>query len=177
MLSGPDWCSAYPTSKSTDDLVEPFRSKCKAFIDALQSAGATVTVADTYRPPARAWLLHWCCMIAYAKQDPATVPVAAIPATDFDIDIQWDHGNAPESIAAALAMAKGYGIVYPAALSSRHTQGLAIDMDITFDGRMGLNLPHYRIEGNNPSSLYAAGASYGVIKLLSDPPHWSSDGH
>jgi hypothetical protein len=25
--------------------------------------------------------------------------------------------------------------------------------------------------------LHKIGASYGVIKLLSDPPHWSSDGH
>lgn len=27
------------------------------------------------------------------------------------------------------------------------------------------------------SSLHAVGATYGVYKLLSDPPHWSDDGH
>lgn len=25
--------------------------------------------------------------------------------------------------------------------------------------------------------LYAVGATYGVQKLVSDPPHWSDDGH
>ncbi len=28
----------------------------------------------------------------------------------------------------------------------------------------------------NNSDLYSVGASYGVIKLISDPPHWSDDG-
>ena len=27
------------------------------------------------------------------------------------------------------------------------------------------------------SDLYPVGASYGVHKLESDPPHWSADGH
>jgi uncharacterized Zn-binding protein involved in type VI secretion len=27
------------------------------------------------------------------------------------------------------------------------------------------------------SDLHAVGASYGVHKLVSDPPHWSDDGH
>lgn len=30
--------------------------------------------------------------------------------------------------------------------------------------------------GANPH-LQLVGASYGVIKLATDPPHWSSDGH
>jgi hypothetical protein len=27
------------------------------------------------------------------------------------------------------------------------------------------------------ASLQQVGQSYGVIKLVSDPPHWSTDGH
>ena len=30
--------------------------------------------------------------------------------------------------------------------------------------------------GSNPE-LIAVGATYGVFKLVSDPPHWSDDGH
>ena len=30
--------------------------------------------------------------------------------------------------------------------------------------------------GSN-QALWAVGASYGVRKLASDPPHWSADGH
>lgn len=172
MLSGQEWCSQFPTSVSLDDLAEPFQAKAKAFIDALEAVGCKVPISATYRPSERAWLMHWCCMIAFAKQDPASVP-----ATE-GIDIQWDHGNSVDSIGAATAMAKGYGIVYPAALTSRHTQRLAIDMEIIFpEGQYALNLPHTQIVSGQPSTIYAAGASYGVIKLLSDPPHWSNDGH
>jgi hypothetical protein len=30
--------------------------------------------------------------------------------------------------------------------------------------------------GSNPD-LIAVGATFGVIKLVTDPPHWSDDGH
>ncbi|MND07346.1 hypothetical protein D3C83_292530 [compost metagenome] len=30
--------------------------------------------------------------------------------------------------------------------------------------------------GSNPQ-LIAVGKTFGVIKLVSDPPHWSDDGH
>lgn len=30
--------------------------------------------------------------------------------------------------------------------------------------------------GMNPA-LHAVGQTYGVIKLVADPPHWSDDGH
>jgi hypothetical protein len=31
--------------------------------------------------------------------------------------------------------------------------------------------------GTTSANLHAVGASYGVHKLASDPPHWSTDGH
>jgi hypothetical protein len=30
--------------------------------------------------------------------------------------------------------------------------------------------------GNDNKELHAVGATYGVHKLVSDPPHWSHDG-
>jgi hypothetical protein len=162
-FAGPEWVSMFPTSKSLDDLVEPFQSNCRAFIAALEEKGATVTISATYRPVERAAMMHWCCMIAPANgeagMDPDAVPL--IPG----VDIQWNLGTPEETIAASKAMREGYGIVYPAALISRHTQHLAIDMTIT--GQYGMS----------PSALWAYGATFGVIKLISDLPHWSSDGH
>jgi len=153
------WCSQFPTSTSLDDLISPFRENCKSFIQYLEGAGATVSVAATYRPPERAYLMHYCCMIAGGpNMDPAAVP--PFPG----VGIQWDLGSAELSVGAAKAMMKGYGIAYPAALVSRHTQRRAIDM--TING--------FALSGQ---ALWDLGKTYGLIKLVSDPPHWSDDGH
>jgi hypothetical protein len=111
--------------------------------------------------------MHNCCMIApmngEAGMDPNEVPPMA------GVDIIWNLGDPAETVAACKAMRERYGIAYPAALVSRHTQRLAIDMTISGD-----NIP----EGQD---LYNWGAKFGVIKLplsvLNDPPHWSTDGH
>jgi len=58
-----------------------------AFISQLQKAGASVSIADTYRPPERAWLMHWCCMIGGSGQDPAAVPAMA------GVEIDWTCGG------------------------------------------------------------------------------------
>lgn len=170
-LSGPGFCRLFPTSVSLDDLEPVFQSNCRAFIGALESAGAKVSISATFRPPQRAAMMHFSWMIAKAKMDPAAVPVID------GVDIQWNHGNPTETIEAASEMVKTYGIAYPPALVSRHSQRLAIDMTIDFNGKQILELPNQSIDVNQPSLLYATGARYGVIKLVSDQPHWSSDGH
>jgi hypothetical protein len=174
-ISGPDWVHKFPQSNSVDDLAEPFRGNVNRFLSALSDAGATVSIAATLRPPERAYLMHFSFLIARAGADPSTVP--AMPG----VDIQWAHDGAQ---AAAEAMVRGYDIVFQPALASRHTQGLAIDMDITWQDDLTMTdangvattisgLP--RSGGN--SALQAVGNSYGVKKLATDPPHWSSDGH
>jgi hypothetical protein len=146
-------------------------------------------VAATYRPPQRAYLMHWAWLIVKRDRDPATVP------SMDGVDIQWMHedpeGNysRPLSIAAARAMVVGFDIdrlgVAPA-LQSRHTLGYGIDMSISWNGmleipdadgniiqirtlpRTGLNLQLRRV-----------GESYGVIKYNRtgrDDPHWSDNG-
>lgn len=170
MLSGPDWCNQFPTSKSLDDLIDPFKTNCKNFIEALTKAGATVVIAATYRPVERAFLMHFSALLSEGKIKASDIP--KFPG----IDIQWNQGNEIASIGAAKQMAKKYGILYPPALASRHTERLAIDMDIHYPASITLS------DGTKITThedLVVAGANFGVIKFKYgiDPPHWSSDGH
>ncbi len=183
-LSGPSWVAQFPTSKSVSDLVEPFQTNVKNFLQALDDAGADVSIAATFRPPQRAFLMNVSFLIAKGLLNPADAPA------NPDIDIQWLHTDAagdPDPAASSQAaeqMVAGYGIVFAPALQSRHTQGLAVDMDITWSGDLAIadatgatvivaGMPS---DGGN-TTLHTVGATYGVIKLITDPPHWSSDGH
>ena len=181
-LSGAHWVSFFPTSRSLDDLAAPFRESAKGFVKALRDAGANVAVSATLRPPERAYLMHFAWMIAKQNLDPATIPPRP------GVPIQWQHPTLAKSRAAARAMVNAYGIspglMEPPSLTSRHTDGLAIDMTIAWAGALAIR----RSDGSNDaivtsprngsnSRLIAVGKTYGAIKLLSDPPHWSSDGH
>lgn len=171
MLSGPNWCSKFPTSVSLSDLIEPFQTNCKNFISALESAGAKISISATYRPVERAWLMHYAAALSEGLIQPSAIPIHS------NIDIQWNHGNLLDSKTAALQMAKGYGIVYPPALESRHTQRLAVDMWITWPP-VSITLSDGTTISDN-TSLFAAGEKFGVIKFKygNDAPHWSNDGH
>jgi hypothetical protein len=188
-LSGVAWVNRYRGSSSLRDLRGSFRDRAEAFVDALRAAGATVTISATYRPPQRAYLMHWSWLIVKRNLDPALVP-----AMD-GVGINWMHADAegnysrPLSFAAARAMVEGFSIqrlgVAPA-LQSRHTLGRAIDMNIRWNG--GLTIPD--ADGNvvhiatPPRSglnlqLRRVGESYGVIKYNRagrDDPHWSDNG-
>jgi hypothetical protein len=183
-LSGIHWVDQFRASSSVDDLAEPFRTNVDTFLSTLKDAGATVAIADTLRPPERAYLMYWSFCIVNGTANPAKVPLTN------GVDIQWVHTDPQGNIdsastrAAAADMVKAYGIVFAPALSSRHSQGLAIDMTISWQGDLiSKNAPGTAIRiassprnGLNPE-LHRVGASYGVIKLVTDPPHWSSDGH
>jgi len=107
------------------------------------------------------------------------------------VDIQWLHLNAqgqPDlaaSRSAAEQMVQGYGIVFKPALTSRHTEGKAIDMTITWQNSLLIangsgtmvTISSSPRDGAGNADLHQVGSSYGVNKLLTDPPHWSSDGH
>lgn len=186
--SGPQWVAQFPGSNSVADLQPDFRDKVKAFISRLTDSGATVSIAATFRPPERAYLMHWCSAIAgfINKKTGKMVIVPAANATPMaGVDIDWTHGgDAQAAKTAAQQMVAGYGIAYPAALVSRHTQRRAIDMNVTWTGTLNIadfngaahaiaSMPR---SGSN-AELIAVGKTFGVIKLLSDPPHWSDDGH
>lgn len=170
--SGAQWCARYPTSVSLDDLVQPFQGGLESFIAALRAAGASVTVSATHRPKERAYLMHWCCRIA-AGEDPKLAPAMS------GVAIDWTHGgNRAAAVAAAKAMKAGYGIAYPAALVSRHTQRRAADMTVRWTGTIRVRDAHgVQVPCTQQKDIWPVGASYGVRKLASDPPHWSDDGH
>jgi hypothetical protein len=183
MLSGPDWVSQFPASRAIDDLEITFRGKVERFLGALRSAGATVTISSTCRPPQRAYLMHWAWRIAKEGYDPQKVPSLE------GVTINWWHGDAARSRQAAQAMVNGYGInnlKVPPALTSRHIQGLAIDMDIAWQGQLKIKQADSSIrlitstptDGAN-GDLIEVGKTYGVIHFINvakDRPHWSTDG-
>ena len=185
MLSGELWVSKFPNSTDTDDLADPFKANAKKFIAALEAAGAAVSVNATLRPKERAFLMHWSFRIAKEGFDPEKVPEMA------GVDIDWVHkdskGNKSldASKLAASQMVDGYDIAFRPALESRHSEGKAIDMDISWSSA---ELKIKDVAGNDVTiklgakdgsntELQKVGKTYSVIKLVSDPPHWSSDGH
>jgi hypothetical protein len=171
-FSGPKWVAKFPGGRSTSALSSSFGTKVDNFIAAIKSAGGAVTIAATFRPLKRAFLMHYSCRIAKQKFDPAKVPKYT------GIDINWVHPAAADSINAADQMRKGYDIVYPPAPKSNHTARRAIDM--TIRGIIGKTMKD--AEGNDVAikrdkDLHKVGATYGVKKLVKDKPHWSEDGH
>ena len=181
-LSGAAWWHAnqanYPNSSRLADLASPFREKAMRFIAALQAAGAQVSVTSTLRNPIRAYLMHYSGKVASGAVAPSAVPAKA------GCPIVWDHGNLASSKAGAREMYQLFGIKFPASLTSLHIQGEAVDMTIGWSGMLSiadangvkhaLGAPR---SGETNSGLHAVGATYGVHKLLSDAPHWSSTGH
>lgn len=176
-LSGAQWTARFPTSQSIADLAAPFSDHVAAFVKAMQDAGATVQISATFRPKERAYLMHWAWMIGKTGFDPASVP--PMPG----VAIQWRHPTPAATKAAALDMVAAYGMVQVAVLNSRHTEREAIDMTIRWAGTLNIRQPDETVRsiGSQPrnggnAELVRVGHSYGVIKLISDPPHWSNDG-
>ncbi len=181
-LSGAAWWHAnqakYPTSHSVDDLKSPFRENAAAFIKAMKDAGASVSIGATLRHPTRAHLMHYCVKVAKGQIAPNKVPAIA------GCDIQWDHGNLAASKKGAQEMADLFDIAFPASLTSLHIFARAIDMTISWAGRLAIKDANGAVKnigaprnGKDNAALHKVGASYKVFKLVSDPPHWSDNGH
>lgn len=186
MLSGRAWTSRYPDTASTGDLADGFRTNVDNFLAALAAAGATRGISSTLRPQQRAFLMHYAYMIDKEGTAPADVP--SYPG----IDIEWVHKDSdgqPDLAAsrtAAHEMVASYGIVDKPSLTSRHVEGLAIDVTIGWSG----DLTIAKADGTSQTitttprsgmndDLIEVGATYGVVKSrrgAKDPPHWSNDG-
>lgn len=170
--SGAQWVSRFPGSASLDDLEPGFKGKVEKFVGAITAAGGAVNIAATYRPRERAYLMHYSSKISRGE-----ITADKVPAMN-GVNIDWVHDSEEESKKAASAMARGFTIVYPPALISRHTEKAAVDMTITgIVGKKVKNASGDDVEIKRLSDLNAVGATYGVNKLVSDPPHWSDDGH
>lgn len=96
--------------------------------------------------------------------------------------IVWDHEDAAASRKAAKEMVALFGVVYQPSLTSRHIAGKAIDMSISWSGTKKIkNASETEIELTVPADgsntlLHAVGETYGVVKNVKDPPHWSDNG-
>ncbi|MGQ8817655.1 peptidoglycan-binding domain-containing protein [Serratia sp. NA_13] len=140
-LSGKKWVSRFQGSNSTTTLSPTFESNVIAFLQSLKNAWAHVTISATQRPSERAYLMHWSWKLARALINPDNVPKKT------GVNIEWCHRNGDgkidrnKSIQAAKDMVIAYKMtnlnVAPA-LKSRHTEGNAIDMDITWVGSLEL---------------------------------------
>lgn len=189
VLSGNRWVSQYLGANRLQELRQPFRSHAEAFVGTLRAAGARVTINATYRPPERAYLMHWCWKIAKNRVKPEDVPAmngVSISWKHYDKDDKYSHD---QSVEAARAMVRAFQMerlgVAPS-LNSRHTLGFGIDMTISWNGELTLpdayghmvkitSLPR---TGMN-RELHRVGASYGVVKYNRsgrDDPHWSDTG-
>jgi hypothetical protein len=185
-LSGPQWVNKYRGSIDPNDCVGDFRNNLKQFLKALQDAGVKVQISATLRPPERAYLMHHAYKIANNVEDPSNIPRMPTLLIDWVHRDEAGEPDLPASRSAASQMVTGFGIVAQPALVSRHTQGRAVDMDISWTGTLTIaprEGPPRAIKsmprtGEN-KDLHAIGASYGVIKaaFAGDPPHWSDDGH
>lgn len=181
-LSGKAWFDAnqadYPNSSDVADLSPAFGAHVREFVAALQKGGAHVSVSSTLRNKNRAFIMHWAWKVAHGKVKPGKVPV------NPEVDIEWDHGDDKASRKAAAEMVAAFHIKYAPSLTSNHIVGKAIDMDITWTGPItvkdhagkDVKVDKPRTGAGN-AALHKVGASYGVKKLSTDPPHWSIDGH
>jgi peptidoglycan hydrolase-like protein with peptidoglycan-binding domain len=174
-LSGATWWranqSTYPNSQSVDDLVSPFRENVRNFIAALRAGGASVRVSATRRNRIRAHLMHYSWKVSKGQIAPADVP-----AID-GCGIVWDHGDDAASRRGAAEMVRLFSIVFKPSLTSNHIAGTAIDMTIRYSGTITLtDAAGKKVEVASAAALNRVGASYGVRKLASDPPHWSANG-
>lgn len=177
-VSGAQWVARFPTSTSLADLTPAFSKAVTNFIAAIEAAGSSVNISATYRPPERAYLMHYAWAIAKDGASPTHIEAKA------GVNIDWAHLGAKgrsdrkAAVKAASAMVSGFAMAHSAVLVSRHTEKRAIDMTISGvvgkseNDASGKATPIHSLKDLNP-----VGKSYGVIKLVSDAPHWSDDGH
>lgn len=179
-VSGAQWCGRHLGSHDLADLVEPFRGGAIAYVEALRAAGASVSISATWRPAERAYLMHYCCLVAGYRDKSGVfhqISPDAVPAF-AGVDIDWTHGgDVGGARAAAVAMREAYSIAFPAALVSNHTRRTAIDMTIHWAGTIHVKDARGVVHAvTTQQDLWPIGASFGVRKLPSDDPHWGSDG-
>lgn len=182
-LSGAQWCARFPRSDSIVTLKPSFQLSVSSFLWALQQAGASYRIHNTFRPVEACYLMRHAWLIWQLRIRPEAVN----PYPGVQID--WVHETREKSIEAGRRMCAGYqimGLQDAPAAESNHSKGLAIDMSIAWNGALRVtdssgdevvieSLPR----DNMNSALWAIGSTYGVKRYHNpgrDKPHWSIDG-
>lgn len=182
-LSGAQWVGRFRGTRKISDLEPGFQASVNNFVAALKQAGAMHTPTSTYRPPERAYLMHWSWLIWQHRVDPRNVPPMD------GVLIEWVHPSLEESCQAAEDMVMGYqidGLDTPPAPHSQHTARQAIDMVFSWSGTLSIvdangNTVEITTTPRNEMNarLHQVAASYGVIKYkggYDDRVHWSTTG-
>jgi hypothetical protein len=165
--SGTQWVPLFASTKSFDELREPFRTNAKNLYDALTNAGATVSVAATFRSQKRAYLMHMAGKVkdnvSFAL-NPVRFRDNEIPDHDpfkgpLDITFAYltpqGELDVAATTAAAAAMCSGYGIAFPAGYpATRHGDRRAVDMTIRWDGAKQFDLGMPIAPGTGTGELY-----------------------
>ena len=114
----------------------------------LKENSIEVEVASTLRPKERAYLYHYCLAIAAGASLDKVDKLATV-------DIEWDHGDAEKSKAAAKEMAGAFGLVGRAAYPSNHSDGNALDMKMNFssNAKNGKNTIAYKVQPTDTDTV------------------------
>lgn len=181
----------YPAYTDINELEAGFRQNVENFRAALAAAGIKTTVFSTYRPPERAYLMHYAWLIAKNRLSDEHLSDASQIPTMPGVDINWDYKNAQLTRQAAQEMLAffdiGSNLKTAPALRSRHTARLALDMDVSWSGTKSIlnaSGKAVTIRNNQGSAalnpkLIKLAATYGVIHFhipSKDKTHWSNDG-
>ena len=168
--SGPQWHARFMGSNDLDELVEDFRTKAKAFDNAMRVAGISVHINVTYRPVERSYLMYNAFQIAKGAS-----PVGIKPWPGVNID--WEHrkpDGTPDLVAAknaAIAMCDKYELDLKGKKqkvgkpkNSNHNKRLAIDMRIEgYVGKTIVDNTGAKVKIKSFDTLRKVGESYGVI--------------
>ena len=194
-LSGKEWVKEYKEKEGQseesllNDLEYNFKNNVVTFINVLRNSGASVVVTSTRRSKKRATLMHYAWRIGVSKD--ITPQQAQIETQKENIPINWIHtdssGKYSEEISRekALEMKNAYGMRDKASLTSNHILGKAVDMTITWTkdieikDKTGKEYTLTPNDGAKCKELHDIGATYGVHKLVKNPPddpHWSFNG-
>ena len=194
-LSGKEWVKKKKKKEGQseesllNDLESNFKNNVVTFINVLRNSGASVVVTSTRRSKKRATLMHYAWRIGVSKD--ITPQQAQIETQKENIPINWIHtdssGKYSEEISRekALEMKNAYGMRDKASLTSNHILGKAVDMTITWTkdieikDKTGKEYTLTPNDGAKCKELHDIGATYGVHKLVKNPPddpHWSFNG-
>lgn len=183
--AGVIWVSRFPGSKDILDLAPPFRGDVQNLLQRLIEGRASVDVEATWRPEERAWLMHYACWVAGFTKDGQFFQMESseVPAHS-NIDIDWTcGGDRSTAIEAAKQMVAAYGIVFPASLTSNHIKRLAIDWKVriangaTIRDAQGHPFSFSGAADQTDKRFHAIARTFGVLPLVTDPVHFSIDGH
>lgn len=132
----------FPVIRETDKLNPVFKAQWDAFAKALEDAKAKVDIQSTLRSLGRAYMMHYCALVANGRIKPWEVPdgISSLGEDTGPVGVEWSHTQADgrvdlaKSKRAANDMKVLFRLAHPASLTSNHVLGKAVDVSIEWSG-------------------------------------------